>query len=153
MADAVRWRVLPFNPAQGAEVPRAELPELKVWNAEQLATFFRFTAGDRFCAMWRLFGLTGMRRGELCGLRWTDVDLDAGRLTISQTRTVVQAKAIEGSPKTRAGVRAVALDPETVAALRSWRATQAAERLAVGPGEIPDSSSPNPKALPSRPSG
>jgi integrase len=136
LADAVRWKVISANPAPDAERPRAVDVEMRTWSAEQLAAFLRFVADDRFAAMWRLAAMTGMRRAEICGLRWRDVDLDAGRLAICQTRTVVKTQVLEGSPKTRAGARLIALDEGTVAALRSWWATQAADRLAVGPGWI-----------------
>ncbi len=87
---------------------------------------------------WRALGLlilhTGMRRGEACGLRWADLDLDAGLATIRVTRTIAHdASIVTGPPKTRAGERAVILLPEVVDALRDWRRLQVAERLAAGP--------------------
>ncbi len=134
LADAVRWGVLPLNPASTAEKPRAAQSEMVVWSAAQLATFLRSVEGDRFAGMWRLAAMTGMRRAELCGLRWSDVDLDAARLAVISTRTVVRTKVVEGTPKTRAGSRLLSLDDKTVAAIRSWRAIQAGDRLAVGSG-------------------
>jgi integrase len=133
-ADAVRWRILAFNPAAAAEVPRPAQPEMVVWTAAQLATFIESTRGDRFAAMWRLAATTGMRRGELCGLRWKDVDLKAGRIRIVNTRTVVNYKIAEGTPKTRAGARTNELDAMTVASLRRWQRVQKSERLRVGAG-------------------
>jgi integrase len=82
--------------------------------------------------MWRLVLATGLRRGELCGLRWRDVDLSAGTLEVAQARVVTEAVVV-GAPKTRAGARVVTMDAVTVAALTAWRKRQAAERLAAGP--------------------
>jgi integrase len=65
-------------------------------------------------------------------LRWSDVDIEAGRLEVAETRVVAE-DVVTGAPKTRAGARLVALDDATVAALGSWRRRQAEERLAAGP--------------------
>jgi integrase len=75
-----------------------------------------------------------MRRGEALGLRWSDVDLDVGRASISQTLTYVGTRAVLSEPKTHRSRRFVALAPEAVTALRAQRARQAEERLQVGPG-------------------
>ena len=90
-------------------------------------------AGDRLFPLWRLALATGLRRGELCGLRWKDVDLAAGTLSVASTRVVADA-VVTGEPKTKAGARMVSLDRETVLALSIWRRGQAEERLAAGAG-------------------
>lgn len=79
-----------------------------------------------------------MRRGEALGLRWSDVDFEAGTLRITRTliTTDVQRKGSPGmawgTPKTAKGRRTVALDPATVTALRTHRTRQREERLAMG---------------------
>jgi integrase len=79
-----------------------------------------------------------MRRGEVLGVRWSDVDLDVGSLRITRTliTTGARRKGEPGmawdTPKTAKGCRQVALDPATVTALRQHRARQLAERLAAG---------------------
>jgi integrase len=73
-----------------------------------------------------------MRRGELAGLRWADVDLEAGRLSVRQPRVVVANQPQSSEPKTARGRRSLALDPVTVAALRRHRAHQLEHKLAVG---------------------
>ena len=72
-------------------------------------------------ALWWLAGLRGLRRGELCGLRWSDIDLDRGVLSIERNRTTAGYQVIEGDPKTPAGPRAVALDKRSVQILRTAR--------------------------------
>jgi integrase len=95
-----------------------------IWTAEQLRHFLAFIAdhptvqGRRTYAMWLLLATTGMRRGEVAGLEWSGIDLDRVEVT---------------SPKSDRGRRVISLDPATVAALRSWRSTQAQERLSAGP--------------------
>lgn len=132
--DAVRWGRLVRNPCDAADPPRKPTPELAVWSEDELGAFLGAARADRLWATWMLVATTGMRRGELCGLRWADIDLDAGRLTVRQTRTLADHEQVTGSPKTAAGARTIALHPEAVAALRSWRKVQLKERLAMGAG-------------------
>ncbi len=77
---------------------------------------------------------TGMRRGEVLGLAWDDVDLDGKRLAVRRTLIALGGEIRESTPKTRRGVRQIALDGATVSALREWRRTQVSERLAFGEG-------------------
>jgi integrase len=132
--DAVRWRRLAVNPCDAADQPRRAGPEMRVWTPSELGRFIAATEHDRLGAVWRLLATTGLRRGELAGLRWSDVDLSAGRLTIRQTMTMVDGRPQVGTPKSTAGARSVALDASTVAALRAWKRRQAEERLAMGAG-------------------
>jgi integrase len=75
-----------------------------------------------------------MRRGEVLGLRWRDIDLDAGRLSVSQTVVAPEGKVQFSSPKTEKGRRSVALDTGTVEEIRAHRRRQLQERLAFGAG-------------------
>jgi integrase len=74
-----------------------------------------------------------MRRAELAGLRWVDVDLDAARLSPRRPRVVVNYAVHESEPKTRMGKRSLALDPATLAALQEHKTRQEQERAEVGP--------------------
>jgi integrase len=79
---------------------------------------------------------TGLRRGEIMGLLWSDIGLNAGSLTVREPRVVVNYEVIGSDPKTEAGGRRIALDPATVAALKVWKREQAKERLLVGPSYV-----------------
>lgn len=137
LKDAVRWGRLLRNPADAADPPRAgqKSDGVHAWDAPTLRQFLDASraADDRHHALWVLLATTGMRRGEALGLRWSDVDLDAGRArivqTIIQTRNVVSI----GEPKTARGRRPISLDPPTVAVLRAHRRRTLQERLLVGP--------------------
>ncbi|MGH2477783.1 MAG: Arm DNA-binding domain-containing protein, partial [Candidatus Limnocylindrales bacterium] len=83
LEDAIEDGLLNRNPARGThKLP--ESPEQDTWTAEELRAFLDHMAADRQYAMWRFAAFTGVRRGELVGLRWRDVDLDAGRAFVVQ---------------------------------------------------------------------
>jgi integrase len=97
--------------------------------AEELRRFLSVVADDRLFAMWVLLCTTGLRRGEVLGLRWRDVDLEARRVSVCQTLVDVRYEVQVSEPKTAWGRRPVALDPITTAALVAHRERQRAERL------------------------
>lgn len=136
LADAVKWNRLTRNPADAAEPPSAKAAKartMRTWDREQLRRFLAHVAEDRLYAAWRMAATTGLRRGELLGLRWRDLDLDAARAQIVQTLSYAAGEPQLSEPKTDHGRRAVALDSATVTALRAHRKAQAAEKLALGP--------------------
>jgi integrase len=133
LADAERWGLVGRNAARLADVPAVARPKLRVWSPEQTRGFLSAVASDRLFAAWLLAATTGMRRGELLGLRWADVDLDVGVLRVTQARVRAGNQVVAGEPKTARGRRTIALDPATVAALRQHRKRQAEERLLAGP--------------------
>ncbi len=104
---------------------------MTAWTEGEAAAFLASVVDDRMFPLWRLALATGLRRGELCGLRWKDVDLAVGVVVVASTRVVADA-VVTGEPKTKAGARIVALDRDTVAALAFWKRRQAQERLAAG---------------------
>jgi integrase len=110
---------------------------MRAWGADELVAFLRHADDDRLNALWQLFATTGMRRAEALGVRWGDVDLDAGRISIRQTLAYVGTRATFSEPKTESSRRLVTLAPVTVETLRAHRARQAQERLAIGPGYAP----------------
>lgn len=117
-----------------ALVRRVKRPknQLNTFTEEQVRTLLAYVQGDRLGHVWHL-ALSGLRRGELCGLRWDDVDLKAGTLTIAHNRVSVNGKAMESSPKTEQSERTLPLTPALKSALRKAKAIQKAERLKLGP--------------------
>ena len=128
---AVRDRKLAHNPVRYVELPKQVKRERGTWSADQVRAFLATAAEDRLHAAWRLT-LYGLRRGEVCGLRWADVDLDARTLTVANTRPVVAWEVSEKGPKSSRGTRTLPLDDVLVAALRALRKRQLTERLAAG---------------------
>lgn len=125
--DAVRWNRLPRNPVEAADPPKisgACRKEMKTWSAEQLAAFLGFVRDDRLHALWHVLAMTGMRRGEALGLRWDDVDLQIGRLSVRRALVPSGREVIVSEPKTARGRRSIALDETTVEVLRRQAAQQ-----------------------------
>lgn len=98
--------------------------------AVKARTFLRQVSTDRYAAAWRL-SLYGLRRGEVLGLTWANVDLETAEARIVSTRVVAGREVITSSTKNRKG-RLVPLGAEVVADLRVLKARQARERLSAG---------------------
>jgi integrase len=139
--DAVRWRRVAANAADQATPPSAKAarpPEMSVWSGPELARFLSLTEGDRHRWPWLFLATTGCRRGEALGLRWQDVDFPRRLASIRQEvipLTKPSGRGREGRilPRTKSDKpRVIELDTRTVAALRTWRAAQAKERLLLG---------------------
>jgi integrase len=137
--DAIRWQAIVRNPADSADPPKSQAkPEMHIWSAAELGEFLVGISDDRLSAAWWLLATTGMRRGEVLGLRWADVDLQSGLLRITRTLITTEPRRkgepgmAWGTPKTAKGRRSVALDDTTVAALKAHRSRQFEERLSLG---------------------
>lgn len=131
LKDAVRKKRLTANAADQADPPSAKAskaPEMKVWTGVQLARFLQLMEGDRYRTVFFFLAMTGCRRGEGLGLRWSDVDLERGVVTIRQQLTESGFKPYTKTDRPRV----IDLDDPTIAALRGWRASQAEERLFLG---------------------
>jgi integrase len=119
---AHRQGLLIGHPLAGVELPRVDRVEPSIWTLDEARAFLRAIRRDEFEALWRLALVTGMRRGELLGLAWGDVDLDGWQIRVRTTRITVGATTLEGPPKSRAGRRALHLDWPTVRLLRNLNA-------------------------------
>ena len=133
--DAVRWGRLARNPADAADPPRGCRPsEVQAWDSATLRDFLSRSRdeADKYYALWVLLATTGLRRGEAVGLRWSDIDLESGRVRIVQTVIQIRGNVAIGEPKTDRGRRAITIDDGTVAALRTHRRVMNEQRLLVG---------------------
>jgi integrase len=133
LKQAQRWNVVARNVTELVDAPRKARPEHQTWTAAQVAAFLAVADADEQAAFWRLSLLTGMRRGELLGLKWDDLDLAKGALAVRRSLSRGEKGSFEpGAPKTASGRRAVALPSSATEALRAHRARQLAHRLEVG---------------------
>ncbi len=132
---AVRRGLVTRNVALAASAPKLRaIPKIEqhAWTATELQTFLRAAAGHRlFPALW-LSANTGLRRNELLGLKWTDLDIDHARLSINRGLVAVSYELHESRGKTDNSRRCIDLDQTTLRVLAGWRALQAAEYAAIG---------------------
>src|SRR5215831_20302459 len=137
LAAAVRSHRLARNPAAAASPPsakQARAPEMHPWDAAQLAAFLGWSAEhSEHHTAWMLLAMTGMRRGEALALRWRDVALDAGTVSVRRSAGVVRVKGegagvVEGDTKS-GKPRVIDLDAATVAVLRAHRRERGAMAL------------------------
>ncbi|MBO2460311.1 tyrosine-type recombinase/integrase [Actinomadura violacea] len=103
-----------------------------VWTPALTRRFLERARGHRLYAQFHLIAFRGLRRGESCGLRWADLDLDNGTMTIRWQITQNGTQTFEGKPKTDAGEATINLDTTTVQELRAHKARQNTERLTAG---------------------
>ena len=138
--SAVKRRLIPYNPALHVELEPENPKRPRPWTVEQCRTFLARSADDRLLALYHLLMVTGMRRGEAVGLRWSDLDLDGATVFIVQQIVEVRGRSVVSTPKTRRSRRVVALDVDIVKALCLHGEAQLAERrtwgLHVGPDDL-----------------
>lgn len=131
---AVREGIVSRNVSTFVKRPRQRTPDTARWSPDQVQQFREHVDGDRYEAPW-LLSLAGLRRSEVLGLRWADVNLDTGEIRIEQGRVAVTPTtyAID-APKSAQSRRVVpvGLMPGVAEALRSFKARQSSERLALG---------------------
>ena len=143
LGQAVRDGLLLRNPADAATPPtarEAKAPEMQPWTAGQLAAFLQWAEGkSQHVVLWTVLAMTGMRRGEALSLRWRDIDLDAGTVSIRRSAGIVRiagegAEMVEGDTKS-SKPRVIDLDPATIALLRAWRSQRGSTALQLARAE------------------
>jgi integrase len=133
LGQAVRDGLLPRNVTEAADPPKLEAGEIKPLSKEQATLLLEAAAGDRYEALYVLAVQTGMRQGELLGLKWPDIDFEASALQVRRSLSETKAKGlILTAPKTRKAVRRIKLPARSVTALKEHRIRQNEERLALG---------------------
>jgi integrase len=139
LAQAVRWNLIPRNPADAVKAPTPAPKEMRPLSAQEARRLLTTSRDDRLEALYALAVHTGMRRDELLALRWSDVSLgepgtEPGvvRVRRTLTRTEDGNSIALGEPKTKKSGRTVRLTPGARDALKRHRTRQAEERLKAG---------------------
>lgn len=137
LEDCIRLGILRVNVASRAERPvldprtgEAPSTDLQVWTAEQLRAFLDFVRDDPLRDLWVVVARTGMRRGEVLGLRWRDVALERNELVVARSLARIDGRLILKRPKTYR-MRRLTIDEATVAALERRRTREAEDRAAM----------------------
>lgn len=132
LRQAVRWNLVARNVADLVDPPRIVTHEMATLSPAQARAFLAAAEGDRLEALYVLAITTGMRQGELLGLRWRDVDLDGGSVQIRGSMQATSEGLRIAAPKTPGSRRHVLVSEQPREALRKHRVRQAAERLRMG---------------------
>ena len=133
-ADAADHGLVSRNIAAAARPPKPRKTgpkQIRFWTPGELAQFLAAVGDDRLYALWHLAAMTGMRRGELLGLRWADVDLVARRVSVRQTLISVAYEITITTPKSHSA-RVIDIDPETAEVMRRHRKQQQEEYATAG---------------------
>jgi integrase len=154
LSAAQRRGLIVLNPAQGRmdSIPESSTPEIQIWEPEETARFLDHVTEDRLAALYELAAYAGLRRAELCGLRWRDLDADGAAIVVRQTIIEAASKDLRPTdrlctvcgrehtgllvklPKSRAGKRWVPLVDPAQRALADRRLAVRTEREACGRG-------------------
>lgn len=133
LAQAVRWNLIPRNPADAVSPPSISRREMSALTRDQVLSLIAAAPEVTMKAIYAVAATTGLRRGEILALRWSDIDLTRGTLTVQRTAHRVRGEGIVyGEPKTNAARRSVRIGSFAVGLLRSHRAAQNQRRLMAG---------------------
>ncbi len=133
LSTAVKWQLIRLNPADAVDAPKQSRKEMKCLTKEDVETFLEAVQSDTYKVLYLVAIMTGMRRGEILGLRWQDVDLDNGQASIRQSYIALHDGSMHlDTTKTKGSERTVALSNSVVVALRRHKALQAAHQLKLG---------------------
>ena len=131
----VQWGLINENPCARAERPKASEIDVETLDEEDIARLLEALAGApvHFSVITQLALLTGARRGEICGLRWSDIDFEKGTLSIKRTVQFIPAEGIVfTSPKTKRSRRYIRIGADCLELLKEYRQHQIQERLRIG---------------------
>lgn len=125
--DAVKFEDLSINPASKVEKPKVSPKEMNIWSIKQIKRFLKYSEDHRLNCAFYLALMTGLRKGEILGLRWKDVDLENQVLYVNQTLEY-DGKTIKKGAKTKNSIRSVTFSPSTKNVLLKHKEQQEAEK-------------------------
>lgn len=134
-ARAVEWKLIKSNPVEGVKRPKATNKKADVYDEQEVAQLFQLLQKEPLHArmLITLALTTGLRRGELLGLQWDDVDLENGVIHVNHTLTYTKERGYElKRPKTESSIRTVSLPPSVVKELKAYKLVKMKERMMAG---------------------
>lgn len=137
--QAVKWQLIPKNIMENVDPPRLEQKEIVTWTPEQANEFLSFAKEDKYYIAFVLAIYTGMRRGEILGLRWKDIDFEQAKISVQQTLyRPSNSGIIFQEPKTKSAKRRIAIPQFVIQELKSHKARQNEFRFQYGPDGYQD---------------
>jgi integrase len=127
LKQAIADGLIPRNATEAVKPPQVRREEMRPLTAEQVKVLFEAAKGDRLEALCVLAVTTGLRQGELLGLKWDDIDLEAGTRQVRRTLTTAKCGPVLSAPKTKGSRRTVRLSQAALEALRSHLERQLGE--------------------------
>ena len=121
MDFAKKQKLILVNPCEACALPKIERKEMKTLTTDQLAAFFREAKNTGVYEMYYLELATGMRRGELLGLKWQDIDLAMGTVRVHRQIARINGEVVEAPLKTRNSYRTLSIGPDAIAVLQDQR--------------------------------
>ena len=134
---AIHQKLIPHNPAEGCALPRVERNEMKTLTADQLAAFLQEAKRTGVFEMYYLELATGLRRGELLGLKWQDVDFNQGTITVRRQISRINGQVVEAPLKTKNAYRVIPLGEQALAVLQSQQEKTHSEYVFPSPNGGP----------------
>ena len=126
---AVKERLIAKNPTNGTTVPKCNYPEKQILGDDQLETFLEAIKGHEYwCDFFYVEVMTGLRRGEICGLKWQDINFEENKLQVKRSVSVKKGGGVSiGETKTETGVRCIQMPPSVAELLKSKKQTAITE--------------------------
>lgn len=126
---AVKERLIAKNPTNGTTVPKCNYPEKQILGDSQLDTFLEAIKGEEYWdAFFYVEVMTGLRRGEICGLKWQDINFEENKLQVKRSVSVKKGGGVSiGETKTETGVRSILMPPSVADVLQNRKQTAITE--------------------------
>jgi integrase len=129
LSAALQLELVQQNVASNVALPRRDAKKVRVWQPQEVSRFLELAESHRLGALFDLVVRTGLRRGEVAGLKWQDIDLEAGRITVRRQRVQVDTVVVTNEAKTEHGQdRRVTLDKVALQRILGWKVEQDRER-------------------------
>ena len=132
LQTAIKWHKLTINPADNVDIPKAPHTDMQIWNESEVIQFLETARSTPYHCLFYLAIFSGARRGELLALRWQDVDLTTGQLSISRSVQHVNGEYVFSQPKTEKSRRTIALPKSATLLLKQLREATEHSRSRMG---------------------
>lgn len=134
LKKAVVLRMLPYNPCEGTALPKLKRYQAKVYNSQDIQKALKATYGTTMFLPVVLASLVGLRRGEVCALKWENIDFAAEKIHVCENRVHGEKEVIEKAPKSEAGNRTIPMSKEVVNILSAAKLQYYNDAAEYGPG-------------------